>query len=70
MAIRNSLAKKKNICSKPLLIRLQLIGMSDNPVRHMKNEKFCSQSSTHFKRHVVFRSKRTFRLCRGQHESL
>jgi hypothetical protein len=28
----------------------------------MKNEKFCSQLSKYFKRHVGFRSKRTFRL--------
>jgi hypothetical protein len=35
--------------SKPWLGRLQLIRMSDNPDRNLKNEKCCSQSSTHFK---------------------
>jgi hypothetical protein len=34
-----------------------------NPDRNMKKEKFCSQLSTYFKRHMGFRSKRTFRLC-------
>jgi hypothetical protein len=37
--------------------------MSDNSYRNTKNEKFCSHLSTEFKRHVGFRSKRTFRLC-------
>jgi hypothetical protein len=35
----------------------------------MKNEKFYSQLSTHFKRHVAFRSKRTFRLLRAAGET-
>jgi hypothetical protein len=38
------------IYSKPSLIRLQLIRMSDNPDRKMKNEQFCSQLSTYFKK--------------------
>jgi hypothetical protein len=50
-------------CSQPLLIRLQLIRMSDNPDLNMKNEKFSSQLSTYFK-------KTTFRLCWGQLERL
>jgi hypothetical protein len=29
-----------------------------NPYLNMKNEKFCSQLSTYFKRHVGFRNKR------------
>jgi hypothetical protein len=37
--------------------------VTDNPDRNMKNEKFCSQLNIYFKRHVGFRSKRTFRLC-------
>jgi hypothetical protein len=41
--------------SKPSLIWLQLIWMSNSPDRNMKNEKCCSQSSTHFKRHMSFR---------------
>jgi hypothetical protein len=32
----------------------------DNPDRNMKSEKFSSQLSTCFKRHMGFRSKRTF----------
>jgi hypothetical protein len=48
--------------SKPSIIWLQLIRMSDNPDRNMK-KKFCSQLSAYFKRHVGFRSKRTFTLC-------
>jgi hypothetical protein len=32
--------------------------MPDNPDRNMKNEKFCSEWSTYFKRHMGFRSKR------------
>jgi hypothetical protein len=32
--------------------------MSDNPDQSMKNEKFCSQLSKYFKRHVECRSKR------------
>jgi hypothetical protein len=41
-----------------------------NPDQNMKNEKFCSQLSTHFKRLVGFKSKRTFRLSSGQLERL
>jgi hypothetical protein len=41
-----------------------------NPDQNMKNEKFCSQFSTYFSRHVGFRSKRTFRLWWGQRERL
>jgi hypothetical protein len=59
-----------HICSKPSLIQLQLIWISDSLDRNMKNEKFCSQLSTYFKRHKGFRSKRTFRLCWGQLERL
>jgi hypothetical protein len=33
------------------------------PDRSMKNEQFCSQLNTCFKRHMGFRSKRAFRLC-------
>jgi hypothetical protein len=36
----------------------------------MKYEKFCSQLSTYFKRHVGFTSKRSFRLCWGELERL
>jgi hypothetical protein len=36
--------------SKPSLIR-----MSDNPDRNMKNEQFCSQLSTCFKRNTGYR---------------
>jgi hypothetical protein len=46
------------LCSKPSLIWLQLIHVSDNLHRNMKNEKFCSQLSTYYKRHMAFRSKR------------
>jgi hypothetical protein len=42
--------------------------MLDNPDQNMKNEKFCSQLSTCFKRHMAFMSKRTVRLCSGQME--
>jgi hypothetical protein len=35
--------------SKSSIIRLQLIRMSDNADRNMKNEKCCSQLSTYFK---------------------
>jgi hypothetical protein len=61
--------------SKSLLIQLQLIWMSDNPDRNMKNEIFSSESSTYFKGYMGCRSKgdysmRTFRLCWGQLERL
>jgi hypothetical protein len=50
------------------LIRLQLIRMSHNPDRNMKKSVHsCVHTS---KRHVEFRSKRTFRLCWGQLERL
>jgi hypothetical protein len=39
-------------CSKPSIIRLQLIRMSDNENRNMKNWESCSQLNTRFKRHV------------------
>lgn len=32
--------------SKPSLIRLQFMQMSDDPVQNMENENFCSQLST------------------------
>jgi hypothetical protein len=44
-----------DIYSEPLLIRLQLIVISDNPDRNTRNEKCCSQFSTYSKRHVAFR---------------
>jgi hypothetical protein len=49
--------------------------MSDNQDQNMENEKFCSQLSTCFERHMGFRSKRdwskrTFRPCSGQLERL
>jgi hypothetical protein len=44
--------------------------MLHNPNQNMKNGKFCSQLSTYFKRHMGFRGKRAFRLCRGQLERL
>jgi hypothetical protein len=47
----NLLCKLKNYC-KPSLKRLPLIPVSDNPDRIMKNEKFCSQLSKYFKRHM------------------
>jgi hypothetical protein len=34
--------------------------MLDNPDQNMKNEKFCSQLSTCFKRDMGFRSKRDY----------
>jgi hypothetical protein len=40
--------------SKLSLILLQLIRMSDNSDRNMKCEKFCSQLSTYFKRHINY----------------
>jgi hypothetical protein len=40
--------------SKPSLIRLQLIRMSNNLAQYMKNEKCCPQSSTYFKWHMAF----------------
>jgi hypothetical protein len=43
--------------------------MSDDPVRNMKNENFCSQLSTYFKRHMGFSSKRTFGLLRAAGET-
>jgi hypothetical protein len=41
--------------SKPSLIRLQLLRVWDNPDRNMKCEKYCSQLSTYYKRHMPFR---------------
>jgi hypothetical protein len=41
--------------SKPSLIRLQLIRMSDNPDRNMKSEKCCSQLSTYYESHKAFK---------------
>jgi hypothetical protein len=41
--------------SKLLLIRLQLIQMSDNLDWNMKNEECCLRLNTHFTRHVAFR---------------
>jgi hypothetical protein len=41
--------------SKPLLIKLQLIHVLDNTDRNIQNGKRCSQLSTYFKRHTVFR---------------
>jgi hypothetical protein len=58
----------KEIRKVPFRNTVSVIRMSDNPVRNMK--KFCSQLSTHFKRHMRFRSKRTFRLCWEQLERL
>jgi hypothetical protein len=37
--------------------------MSGNPYRNMKNEKFCSQLSTCFKRHMVFRKADELLVC-------
>jgi DNA primase catalytic subunit len=41
-----------------MYIKPSLFRILDNPDRNMKNEKFCSQLGTYFKRHVKFRSKR------------
>jgi hypothetical protein len=35
----------------------------------MKSEKFCSHLSTYFKRHIGFRSKRTFTVLRANVET-
>jgi hypothetical protein len=42
--------------------KLQLIQMLDIPDQNMKNEEFCSQLSTYFKRRMGFRSEKTFGL--------
>jgi hypothetical protein len=47
---------------KPLLIRLQLIQMSDNSGWNMKTEKCYSELSAYFKQHMVFR-KAVVSLC-------
>jgi hypothetical protein len=47
---------------KPI-IRLQLIRMSDNQDRNVKNKNFCSQLSTYFKRHIAFRKEDESLVC-------
>jgi hypothetical protein len=47
------------------IVRLEGLGQLKN-----QKEKFCSQLNKYLKRHVAFRSKRTFRLCWGQLERL
>jgi hypothetical protein len=48
----------KQELQKPSTIRLQLIRISDNADRNMKNEIFCSQLNAKFKRHMGFRGMR------------
>jgi hypothetical protein len=47
---RGQICTFRNLYSKPSLIRLQLIRMSDNPDGNMKNAKSCSRLSTYFKK--------------------
>jgi hypothetical protein len=55
----NYLIKNGNLICVYLYIQYTLANPDTvNPDRNMKNEKFCSQLSTYFKRHVGFRSKR------------
>jgi hypothetical protein len=59
VAVRTS----HSIYSKLSIIRLQLIRVSDNPDRNMKNEKCCSQLDTYFERHIAFRKADESLLC-------
>jgi hypothetical protein len=48
---------------KLMLVRLQLIWMSDNPDQNMTNKKCCSQLNIYFKRHMAFKNADELLVC-------